>query len=108
LDGASDGEALGLPEGESLGEADGDAVGLELGEELSVGLLDGALLGKKLPLGALLGSPHSTLIVSQGISMMYAQKVPLMSIKSSTTQAVHSSGSKSLSMYTTIVALVIP
>ena len=35
-----------------------------------LGLADGTLLGKKLPLGAALGSPHSTLIVSQGISML--------------------------------------
>jgi hypothetical protein len=102
------GNALGVPEGESLGEADGDALGLELGKELFVGLSDGALLGKKLPLGALLGSPHSTLIVSQGISILYAQKVPPNSLRSSTSQAVHSEATKSSPMNTIIVALVIP
>jgi hypothetical protein len=58
---------LGLPEGESVGESEGDVVGLTLGEELFVGLSEGILLGKKLPLGAALGSPQSTSIGSQGI-----------------------------------------
>jgi hypothetical protein len=39
-------DRLGLPEGESLGETDGEVVGRALGEELFVGLSDGALLGK--------------------------------------------------------------
>ena len=64
------GPLLGLLEGESLGDSDGDFDGASLGWELFVGLSDGTVLGKKLPLGAALGSPHSTLMVSHGISML--------------------------------------
>jgi len=115
-DGRSDGAELGLPvgpslgllEGESLGEFDGEVEGFALGSELLVGVSDGALLGKKLPLGAALGSPHSTLIGSQGISILYAQKFSPISLMSSTSQASHSSSSKSVLMYMTTVACVIP
>lgn len=96
--GLSDGDPLGLVDGTPLGDLDGDAVGLELGAALLVGLSEGALLGKKLPLGAALGSPHSTLMVSQGISTLYAQNVPPNLLRSSTLQASHSSRSNSSSI----------
>ena len=68
-----EGEAEGEVLGPAVGPAEGLAVGKALGSELSVGFLDGAELGKKLPLGAALGSPHSTFIGSQGSSTRYAQ-----------------------------------
>jgi hypothetical protein len=102
------GETLGLALGASLGDSDGEADGDKEGAELFVGLSDGALLGKYDPLGSALGSPHSTLIVSHGISTLYAQNSPPISLKSSTLQASHSSGSKSLSINITIVNPVTP
>jgi len=99
-----------LLEGDPLGAELGDVEGNEEGALLTVGLSLGADEGKKLPDGAALGSPHSTLTGSQGISTRYAQKVffPPKSDKSSTLQASHSSGSKSSSMYTTTRTLAEP
>lgn len=68
--------------------------GALLGAGLFVGSSDGSEDGKKLPDGSELGSPHSTSTCWQGISTRYAQKFPPMSLKSSTSQAWHSSGSK--------------
>jgi hypothetical protein len=83
-------------------------VGALLGAGLFVGLSLGADDGKKLPEGAVLGSPHSTLVGSQGISNRYAQKFSPISLKSSTSHASHSSGLKDASMYTTTVTPVAP
>ena len=104
--GATEGEEDGPP----VGPAEELAVGDALGAELSVGASDGANDGKELPLGAALGSPHSTLMGSQGSSMRYAQNSysPPISEMSLTLQASHSSGSNSSSMYTTTVTLANP
>jgi len=63
-------------------------------ETEAVGVADGELLGEDD------GSPHSTPIGSHGSSTRYAQNSnsPPNSVKSSTLQASHSSGSKSSSM----------
>ena len=70
--------------GISLGTKLGVWLGTLLGERLKLGKLlgtelgcddkDGELLGTSL--GAALGSPHSTDVTSQGISMLYTQNFP--------------------------------